>query len=130
LSWAIGDSVSNYLTAGTATAFAQTTNNNPTVTYVNSGFYTQQVNDATLIIEIGFPVVLTLLDPAAYYARVLTIKNTTGQAISSSLGNVVPTGSLVANTKILEPIVGTSCILQSDGVNWVIVSSSVQSSGF
>ena len=130
LAWATGDLASNYLTAGTATAFAQTTNNSPTVTYVTSAFYTQTALDTTLIIDTAFAVELTLLNAASYYSRVLTIKNTTGFAITSATANIVPTGSFVAGTAILESIVGTSCILQSDGVNWVIVSSSVQSSGF
>ena len=129
--WVIGDLASNYFTAGAATSFNQTGNAlPPTVTTVTTAFYTQTATDTTLIIDTAFDVVVTLLNPVTHYGNILNIKNTNGYNISSATANVVPTGSTVANTDILEAVIGTSCVLQSDGVNWNIISSSVQPSGF
>ena len=128
--WLAGDLASNYFTAGAANAFTQGSNVPITVTNVSTAFYTQTVGDVTLIITAAFDVSITLLNAATYYGKTLNIKNTTGYTITSGSSNVVPTGSFVAGTAILEPIIGTSCTLQSDGANWIVISSSVQSSGF
>lgn len=128
--WVQGDVASNYFTAGAANAFVQGTNVPVTVTTVTTAFYTQTVGDQTLIINTAFGVQLTLLNAPSYYGKILNIKNTNGYAITSASPNVVPSGGTTAGTAILQPIVGTSCSLQSDGTNWVIISSSVQSSGF
>lgn len=128
--WLAGDLASNYFTAGAANAFTQGSNVPILVTNVTTAFYTQTVGDVTLIVTAAFNVQLTLLSAATYYGKTLTIKNTTGYTVTSASSNVVPTGSTVAGTAILEPIIGTSCTLQSDGANWVIINSSIQSSGF
>jgi hypothetical protein len=129
-SWIAGDIASNYFTAGAAASFAQISTNTPTVTTVTSAFYTQTTSDTTLIINTAFDVVLTLLNPASYYGNFLWIKNPNGFNISSASSNVVPSGSLSAGTSILENVVGTSCLLQSDGTNWNVISTSFQPSGF
>jgi hypothetical protein len=129
-SWIAGDIASNYFTAGAAASFAQISTNTPTVTTVTSAFYTQTTSDTTLIINTAFDVVLTLLNPASYYGNFLWIKNPNGVNISSASSNVVPSGSLSAGTSILENVVGTSCLLQSDGTNWNVISTSFQPSGF
>ena len=128
--WQAGDIASNYFTAGSAAKFAQTGVLTPAVTSVTSAFYTQTTSDVTLIVDAAFPVVLTLLDPATYYANSLVIKNVQGYSITSDAGNVVPTGSTSAGLAILDGVVGTSCTLQSDGTNWVVINSSIQPSGF
>ena len=130
LGWTAGDIASNYFTAGAAGSFAQITTNTPTVTKVTNAFYSQTTSDTTLIIETAFDVVLTLLNAAAYYGTTLWIKNPNGNTITSASGNVVPSGTTTAGTAILSNVVGTSCLLQSDGTYWNTISTSIQPSGF
>ena len=130
ISWLTGDLASNYFTAGAASSFAQILTNTPTVTTVTNAFYTQTTSDTTLIINTSFSVVLTLLNAASYYGNTLWIKNPNGVTITSASSNVVPSGTTSAGTAILEAVVGTSCLLQSDGTNWNVISTSFQPSGF
>ena len=130
-SWLAGDLASNYFTAGAASSFQQTGNAlPPTVTTVTNAFYTQTTSDTTLIINTAFDVVLTLLNAASYYGNTLWIKNPNGVTITSASSNVVPFGTTTAGTAILEAVVGTSCLLQSDGTHWNVISTSFQPSGF
>jgi len=129
-SWLAGDFASNYLTAAASNAFAQTQSNIPTVKSVTTAFYTQLSTDTTLSINIASDCTITLLNPASYNGNILYIKNIQGYQVLSATANIVPAGSTTLTSVILEAVVGTSCMLQSDGTNWNVISTSFQPSGF
>jgi hypothetical protein len=54
---------------------------------------------------------------------VLSFRNTAAFAINSASANVSPIGGGALSASILAATVGKWCELQSDGTNWLIMSS-------
>jgi len=91
-------------------------------TYITGGTYTMQPIDSSLIFNNASGVVVTLEAASTYPGRILHVKSVnTGVITSAGAPNVEQLGSLAVTNSIL--IAGPKwAMLQSNGVNWVIMA--------
>jgi hypothetical protein len=90
---------------------------------ITAATYTVAGTDAALSFFTSATCTVTLPSPAAYPGRVLSFRNTAAFAINSASANVSPIGGGALSASILAATVGKWCELQSDGTNWLIMSS-------
>lgn len=90
---------------------------------VNAKTYVQTATDASLIFNGTGIQTVTLLAAAAHPGQILRIKNVTAVVVKSASGNVVPLAATGPGTTILDAGPGKFAVLQSDGVNWVVMES-------
>ena len=90
-------------------------------THSVSAAYTAKVEDRSIIANRAAAFVLTLLNPAQYKGKAISVKTIQAYAMSSASANVVPADGTTAGTTILPAVAGAWAYLESDGVNWVIL---------
>lgn len=78
--------------------------------------------DSSLIFTSGSAVTETLLTASAIPGRYLYIKQVGAGAVSSASSNVAPINSVTPGTAITAGA-GKWALLQSDGVNWIIIAA-------
>ena len=78
--------------------------------------YSQLPVDSDIMVNYAGTVTLTLLNPATYPGRIITIRTYQGQLVNSASANVSINGA--AGTAILVATVGKWATLKSDGTNW------------
>jgi hypothetical protein len=79
--------------------------------------------DRDLIANYAGTVTVTLLNPASYPGKCVTIKTINNQSVVSAGSNVVPLAGGAAGTAILTNTAGKWARLVSDGTNWQIMES-------
>ena len=87
-----------------------------------AGTYTVLSTDHT-IIQTTAASTYTLPAAASFTRRMLIIVTQFAGAVTSASSNVVPIAGGAAGTAILPATAGKSAMLQSDGTNWIIISS-------
>jgi hypothetical protein len=111
---------------GTATAATTLTVGGPmslsAPSTINSSTYTVTTSDSSLIFTTTNNT-LTLPSASSYAGRILYVKNITANSVTSASSNVVPISSASAGTAILAATAGKFAMLQSDGTNWIVLSS-------
>lgn len=90
---------------------------------ITAATYAVAGTDAALSFFTSATCTVTLPSPAAYPGRVLSFRNTAAFAINSDSANVSPIGGGALASAILAATVGKWCELQSDGTNWLVMSS-------
>ena len=90
---------------------------------INAKSYSQTATDASLIFNGTGVQTITLLTAAALPGQILRVKNVTPAVVRSASGNVVPLAATSPGTAILGAGPGKFAVLQSDGVNWVVMES-------
>lgn len=90
---------------------------------VTANAYTIIGTDSAISFFTSSACTVTLPSPAAYPGRVLSFRNTAAFAINSASSNVSPIGGGVLTSSILAATIGKWCELQSDGTNWLVMSS-------
>lgn len=88
---------------------------------ITSASYSQNVFDTDLLVNFAGTVTLTLLNPAGYPGKYLTIRTYQGQLVNSASNNVSLNG--VAGSAILAATVGKWAVLKSDSVNWEVITN-------
>jgi hypothetical protein len=83
--------------------------------------YTMVASDQTIIFT--NPCTVTLLPANSAPGRMIYIKNITATVVTSATANVIPQASLVPGTAILAATAGKWAMLQSNGINWVVIMS-------
>lgn len=86
---------------------------------ITAAAYTQLVTDYDLLVNFAGTVTLTLLNPASYAGRHLTIRTYQAQTVNSASANISING--VVGSAILFAAVGKWAVLKSDGVNWEVL---------
>lgn len=77
----------------------------------------------TIIFNTSATHTVTLPNATTNSGKILMLKNIAAFAINSASSNVVPINSGTAGTAIIAATAGKWATLQSDGTNWVIISS-------
>lgn len=90
---------------------------------INAKSYAQTATDASLIFNGMGVQTVTLLTASAHPGQILRIKNVTSAVVKSASVNVVPLAATSPGTVILGAGPGKFAVLQSDGVNWVVMES-------
>lgn len=90
---------------------------------ITAAAYTVIGTDSAISFFTSATCTVTLPSPAAYPGRVLSFRNTAAFAINSASANVSPIGGGALSSAILAATVGKWCELQSDGTNWLVMSS-------
>jgi len=110
---------------GTLSSTGQTTASGGLATSVSpevaAATYTQLTTDTDLLVNFAGTVTLTLLNPATYPGRYLTIRTYQAQLVNSASANVSVNG--VVGSSILAATAGKWARLKSDGVNWEIITN-------
>lgn len=83
--------------------------------------YTQLAADSDLLVNFAGTVTITLLNPATYPGRYLTIRTYQAQLVNSASANVSVNG--VVGSSILAATAGKWARLKSDGVNWEVITN-------
>lgn len=83
--------------------------------------YTQLTTDYDLFVNFAGTVTLTLLNPALYPGRHLTIRTYQAQLVNSATANISLNG--VLSSAILVATVGKWVVLKSDGVIWEVLTN-------
>lgn len=87
---------------------------------INAATYTVGATDSSLRFTTTACAV-TLPSAASFPGRMLFMCVLTAHAITSASSNVLPANSETPGTAILAATAGKTCILQSNGTNWVVV---------
>lgn len=90
---------------------------------ITTDTYTVSGTDSAVSFFTSATCTVTLPNPAKYPGRVLSFRNTAAFAINSASSNVSPIGGGALTSAILPATVGKWCELQSDGTNWLAMSS-------
>jgi len=110
---------------GTLSSTGQTTASGGLATSVSpevaAATYTQLVTDTDLLVNFAGTVTLTLLNPATYPGRYLTIRTYQAQLVNSASANVSVNG--VVGSSILAATAGKWAHLKSDGVSWEVITN-------
>jgi hypothetical protein len=92
-----------------------------TAPVVKTADFTVAATDMWLINnKSGSTCSVTLPIPNTNIGRVLSFQNYQTQTVVSTTSNVVPLVGGAASTAILNAVAGDSCLLVSDGTNWVM----------
>ena len=92
-------------------------------TTITATTYTVTATDSSLICNPSGTLTITLPAASSYSGRWLNFKNIQNLAVNSASSNVVPINSATPSTAIMAGTTGKWAVLQSDGTNWVIMSS-------
>lgn len=88
---------------------------------VTAATYTQTVNDSDIFVNFAGTVTLTLLNPATYPGRYLSIRTYQAQLVNSASANVSVNG--VVGSAILPATAGKWVTMKSDGTNWEVLAN-------
>jgi hypothetical protein len=85
--------------------------------------YTLFPKTTTVIFNPPSACTVTLPNPAVYFGKTYTFKNSGSYAIDNVTGSIVPLAGGSPTTSILSGSAGKYAVLQSNGTNWEIIQS-------
>lgn len=88
---------------------------------ITGSTYSQLTTDVDLLINYAGTCTITLLNPASYTGRYISLRTYQAQAVISASSSVSINGTV--GTAILGATAGKWATLKSDGTNWVMLGN-------